>query len=84
MIYLNLADLTTIKAQMPEFIYEILVRTIIVPIPRELEKKIDGVYVETISDQEKVKASLEMLEMKGYKVRVKEIKKRNISTGKKQ
>lgn len=75
MIYLNLADLTTIKAQMPEFIYEILVRTIIVPIPRELEKKIDGVYVETISDQEKVKASLEMLEMKGYVVRTKEVKR---------
>lgn len=76
MIYLNLADLTTIKAQMPEFIYEILVRNIVVPNPKDMEKgKVDGVYVETIADQEKVKAALEMLDMKGYKVRIKEVKK---------
>jgi methionine synthase I (cobalamin-dependent) len=76
MIYLNLADLTTIKAQMPEFIYDLLVRNIVVPNPRDLEKeRIDGVYVETISDQEKVKAALEMLDMKGYAVRTKEVKR---------
>jgi len=83
MIYLNLADLSKIKAEMPSFIFNAWVSPIIVPNTQALEKeRMDGVYVQAIDDPERVKAVVDILKAKGYLLRVKEIKKRNMALGK--
>lgn len=74
-IYLNVGDVLQLKRDLPSLIFEMLIPPILTGDFRDIDKKaINGIHLETIEDYGRVKAVIETIEKKGYRLAYKERK----------